>query len=473
MGTTLQSDDGYVQHDKASLLACPSPTAPTTVSAPAAPLMPPSASSAPPPRPVNSQVPGRVQIYAPKSNVVSDFLRNKYEKDAWKYWDYFYKRNADRGQNDSEPASAPESAPSRGGPQPQVLLEVGCGAGNTVYPLLEANPNARVYACDFSKRAVELVQEHAEFAKNRERLTAFVCDITSDELAESVPPASVDAVTMVFVLSAISPEKMPAVVRNLAQVLKINEVRIGRQAQEQGQGQGQEDGQGGHVLKIKSLPKHDQHTQPSTGLLLWDSARALGSVLAAHPSLLAGRSVLELGCGGAAIASFLASKSARKIVATDGDPKALDLLEENLALNRDEFPVDRIQYQQLRWGDAEDIENARTLSDGAGFDVILGADVVYVAEAVPLLFQTSKMLLAGLPSGAGLIPLLILCHITRRVSEGEILSEATKAGLRHVSNDVLESYLHSPLDAEISAHFGNLGQEKTGLLRLLAFQVER
>jgi hypothetical protein len=37
-------------------------------------------------------------------------------------------------------------------PQPQV----GCGAGNAVYPLLEANPQLRAFACDFSPRAVEV-----------------------------------------------------------------------------------------------------------------------------------------------------------------------------------------------------------------------------------------------------------------------------------------------------------------------------
>jgi methyltransferase-like protein 6 len=37
-----------------------------------------------------------------------------------------------------------------------VLFEAGCGAGNALYPALEANPLATAYACDFSPRAVEV-----------------------------------------------------------------------------------------------------------------------------------------------------------------------------------------------------------------------------------------------------------------------------------------------------------------------------
>lgn len=44
------------------------------------------------------------------------------------------------------------------------VAQVGCGAGNTVYPLLELNQQLRVYACDFSPRAVALVQEHPAYA---------------------------------------------------------------------------------------------------------------------------------------------------------------------------------------------------------------------------------------------------------------------------------------------------------------------
>ena len=39
-----------------------------------------------------------------------------------------------------------------------VVLEVGCGVGNTVYPLLEECPDLFVHACDISPRAIDLVK---------------------------------------------------------------------------------------------------------------------------------------------------------------------------------------------------------------------------------------------------------------------------------------------------------------------------
>ena len=87
---------------------------------------------------------------------------------------------------------------------------MGCGAGNTLFPLLDANPSAFAYACDFSPSAVRLVRAHAAYARGRAR--AFVADITQPgALAGGVPGGAADVCTLVFVLSAISPEKMPQV----------------------------------------------------------------------------------------------------------------------------------------------------------------------------------------------------------------------------------------------------------------------
>ena len=41
---------------------------------------------------------------------------------------------------------------------PLSVLEVGCGVGNFLFPLIEKNENIQFYACDFSTRAVEFVK---------------------------------------------------------------------------------------------------------------------------------------------------------------------------------------------------------------------------------------------------------------------------------------------------------------------------
>ena len=40
----------------------------------------------------------------------------------------------------------------------RVILEVGCGVGNFLFPVLEELPNVFFYACDFSPRAIDLVK---------------------------------------------------------------------------------------------------------------------------------------------------------------------------------------------------------------------------------------------------------------------------------------------------------------------------
>ena len=89
------------------------------------------------------------------------------------------------------------------------FMQVGCGVGNTAFPLLELNPQSQVYVCDFAPSAIELVKAHPQYACGR--MHAFVADITCDDLRANVLPRSVDICTMVFVLSAITPAKMPAV----------------------------------------------------------------------------------------------------------------------------------------------------------------------------------------------------------------------------------------------------------------------
>jgi len=40
----------------------------------------------------------------------------------------------------------------------KALLEVGCGVGNTIFPMIDDNPDLFVYGIDFSPRAIEFVR---------------------------------------------------------------------------------------------------------------------------------------------------------------------------------------------------------------------------------------------------------------------------------------------------------------------------
>ena len=101
--------------------------------------------------------------------------------------------------------------------QAESILEVGCGAGNTVLPLLRINNKAHIYACDFSKEAVELVRSHAQFDPSR--CTLFHHDLASKEDVLDAG-TKVDAVIAIFVLSAVHPDRLVHVIEKLRSVLK-------------------------------------------------------------------------------------------------------------------------------------------------------------------------------------------------------------------------------------------------------------
>lgn len=153
--------------------------------------------------------------------MVSAFKQQKLEKEAQKNWDLFYKRNStnffkDRHWTTREFEELRSCREYEG--QKLTLLEAGCGVGNCLFPLLEEDLNLFAYACDFSPRAVDYVKQHPLY--NAERCKVFQCDLTRDDLLDHVPPESVDAVTLIFVLSAVHPEKMRLVLLNVYKVLK-------------------------------------------------------------------------------------------------------------------------------------------------------------------------------------------------------------------------------------------------------------
>jgi SAM-dependent methyltransferase len=170
-----------------------------------------------------------------KIDSVLSICAAKLENLADYYWDKFYKFHADRFFNDRHWFSAEFPALLTA----SAVLEVGCGVGNTIFPLLEINSKVHVYACDFAATAIKIVHQHPEYTSSK-RVTAFVADLINDDMLQNVPRGIVDACTMIFVLSAISPEAMPAAVANVKQTL------IRRRAgSDNGNGIG---GRGGQIL---------------------------------------------------------------------------------------------------------------------------------------------------------------------------------------------------------------------------------
>ncbi|KAM3183768.1 hypothetical protein ACTXT7_009729 [Hymenolepis weldensis] len=102
------------------------------------------------------------------------------------------------------------------------VLEVGCGPGNSVAPILEnrwrGENNTFVYACDFSEKAVALVKSSPHFSP--QHCLPFQQDISKPNLTWPFPPESVDAICCIFVLSAISPANFAQTIQNLYACLR-------------------------------------------------------------------------------------------------------------------------------------------------------------------------------------------------------------------------------------------------------------
>lgn len=161
---------------------------------------------------------------------VKDFDKKLYNANPAKFWDIFYKNNRENFFKDRKwlqiefPSLYKVTAEDYD--KPVTILEIGCGAGNTFYPILNQNknPNLKIVGCDYLKVAVDLVKSNEEFEANHEKGVAFssVWDLANPEgnVPEDLEPNSVDIVIMVFVFSALHPDQWKQAVANLQKVLK-------------------------------------------------------------------------------------------------------------------------------------------------------------------------------------------------------------------------------------------------------------
>ncbi|KAJ7173722.1 methyltransferase [Mycena filopes] len=163
-----------------------------------------------------------------RSAPVPEDDKPKYNERPARHWDTFYRNNSSNFFRDRkwlhnefrELISAAE--PDAG---PITILEVGCGTGAAIFPLLSANhnPNLTLRAYDYSKHAIRLVQENPLYkAPPIGTIEANVWDLTSESLPEGVEPESADIVIMVFVFSALHPEEWSRAVANVHKILKPN-----------------------------------------------------------------------------------------------------------------------------------------------------------------------------------------------------------------------------------------------------------
>lgn len=159
-----------------------------------------------------------------REHQVSDFDKTRFNSAPEKWWDKFYGNNQANFFKDRKwlvqefPILGQMTQPEYGAVK---VLEVGAGAGNTAFPLLEMNKNEqlKLHACDYSKKAIEVIRASAAY-EGQETLRADVWDAASDSLPPGIEPESVDLVLMIFIFSALSPSQWSDCVRNIFTLLK-------------------------------------------------------------------------------------------------------------------------------------------------------------------------------------------------------------------------------------------------------------
>jgi len=166
------------------------------------------------------------QYASQRSNPVSNYDRTRFNANPEKWWNRFYTNNTSNFFKDRKWLQQEFPILRRvteKGAGRKVMLEVGAGAGNTAFPIMKGNENEELvlHACDFSRKAVEVIRGSPLFAEQQcGRMKASIWDIASDELPDGLEEGGVDVVLLIFILSALNPQQWNAAIRNVWRLLK-------------------------------------------------------------------------------------------------------------------------------------------------------------------------------------------------------------------------------------------------------------
>ena len=242
------------------------------------------------------------------------------------------------------------------------------------------------------------------------------------------------------------------------------------------------EGADSHTLLVRELPiahadnpfgNNDNPADDTTGLGIWCASLAMSRWLASKEmcSRFSGKTLCELGagCGVPSLASAFYSSlhevaPPKKIYLTDLNEGTMANLKHNIDLNGERCPginVDQwnsmMQALTMDWSD-----KSSWPAECESIDFVIGSDLIYQKEIVPILVQVVKgLLVRGENSTCGPKSFLYVAPDTGRDGLPEFIKTMKKEGFRCVADKLApDEYLANPLKSgdndECFLHFGEL-----------------
>ena len=202
-------------------------------------------------------------------------------------------------------------------------------------------------------------------------------------------------------------------------------------------------------------------TQPSddtTGLGIWAASLVTAQWLVALSQSASHRdvwqrchSLLELGagCGIPGLTMAQAVPTISKVYVTDFNPRTVANLRHNIALNHPDDTFSRVQALEMNWQDSSTWPASEN-----GLDILVGSDLIYQFDMVPVLLQTVTALLA--PNGT----FFYVAPATGRQGQESFFAGLAAAGWQLQEHVLDPAYKSNPLasgdDDECFVHFHEL-----------------
>lgn len=151
----------------------------------------------------------------------------------------------------------------------------------------------------------------------------------------------------------------------------------------------------------------------NVGLRTWEASLYLTQYLHSNPNLVSGKSIIELGAGTGLLSILAAGRlNAAHVMSTDGLPHVVESMEKNIHRNQRTVlqPSTNIEAKVLDWADDDPdvLEDTLSIRNGdlPNYNLILGADITYSPDVVPVLARLLMVLMIDMFADNGIEALI-------------------------------------------------------------------